>query len=220
LPTADSSAAHVTPENTSPSVSDAECEHEPRGEVRHLIPEDQAIIPKVHQTTEQLEAMLPELLAAPKDNGRIEMIVRRPSEDEREVVDEAKLDTDVGLVGDNWAARDGTNPDTQLTLMSSRVVSAMAGNRDRWPLAGDQIYVDMDISTHNLPPGTRLSLGEAVIEISDMPHNGCPKFAARFGKDALRFANVGVGKEKRFRGVYARVVEGGTISTGDEITRG
>jgi MOSC domain-containing protein YiiM len=96
----------------------------------------------------------------------------------------------------------------------------MAGNRDRWPLAGDQIYVDMDISTHNLPPGTRLSLGEAVIEISDMPHNGCPKFAARFGKDALRFANVGVGKEKRFRGVYARVVEGGTISTGDEITRG
>jgi hypothetical protein len=151
------------------------------------------------------------------------MIVRRPDRDQREVVDSAKLDADNGLIGDNWSQRiyeDGT-PDkpTQLTLMNSRVAQAVAVERDRWPLAGDQIYVDMNMSVENLPSGTRIRVGEAVVEISDVPHTGCDKFASRFGKEALRFANVGVGKENRFRGVNAFIVESGEVSTGDRITK-
>jgi len=172
----------------------------------------------MHKTTAELEAMLPEILAAPLDAGPIELIVRRPAEGQRETVESAVLDPDLGLVGDNWRSRGAPSSSSQLTLMSSRVAAAMA-DRDRWPLAGDQIYVDLDLSTTNLPPGTRLRVGEATIEISSMPHNGCAKFAARFGKDALRFANVGDGKANRFRGVYAFVVEGGRFGVGDEITK-
>jgi hypothetical protein len=151
------------------------------------------------------------------------MIVRRPDTDLRQVVDSAKLDPDDGLIGDNWSQtiyKDGT-PDkpTQLTLMNSRVAHAVAIDRDRWPLAGDQIYVDMNLSVGNLPAGTRIRVGDAVVEISAVPHTGCKKFASRFGKDALRFANVGVGKENRFRGVNAFIVEPGEVSTGDRISK-
>jgi hypothetical protein len=170
-----------------------------------------------------LEAQLDVILQAPADVGLIEMLVRRPDRDQREVVDSAKLDADHGLIGDDWSQRiyeDGT-PDkpTQLTLMNSRVADAVAVDRDRWPLAGDQIYVDMNLSVRNLPAGTRIRVGDAVVEISAVPHTGCKKFASRFGKDALRFANVGVGKENRFRGVNAFVVESGEVHTGDRISK-
>ncbi len=178
-----------------------------------------AIINPMHRTTEQLEAQLPEILAAPKDAGPIEMIVRRPDDAQREIVQSARLDPSVGLVGDNWIDRGGTNAETQLTLMSSRVVDAMSNDRKQWPLAGDQIYVDMDLSKDNLPSGTQLEIGEATIQISEAPHTGCAKFVQRFGKDALRFANVGDGREKRFRGVYAFVVEPGEVKTGDKVTK-
>ncbi len=173
----------------------------------------------MHRTTEQLEAQLPQILAAPKDAGPIEMIVRRPDDAQREVVENAQLDPAVGLVGDNWKARGSTDPETQLTLMSSRVVDAMSNDRKQWPLAGDQIYVDMDLSEANLPVGTRLTVGQATVEISSKPHTGCAKFVQRFGKDALRFANVGDGRANRFRGVYAFVVEPGEIKTGDKVTK-
>jgi hypothetical protein len=167
--------------------------------------------------------MLDELLAAPKDAGPVEMIVRRPGENQREVVESAELSTEYGLVGDNWVKRLGRsgrpNHKAQLTLMNSRVADAVAVTRDRWALAGDQIYVDLDISVGNLPPGSRIQVGEAVVEISDTPHTGCDKFAGRFGKEALRFANVGVGKENRFRGVNAFVVESGSFRVGDKITK-
>lgn len=177
----------------------------------------------MHRTTEELQARLDHILDAPSDAGAIEMIVRRPEEDRREVVDAASLDANHGLVGDNWETRvdeDG-NPHfhAQLTLMNSRVADAVAISRERWPLAGDQIYVDMDLSIENLPAGSRIRVGEAVVEISDVPHTGCPKFAARFGPEALRFANVGLGKENRFRGVNAFVVEGGAVAAGDLITK-
>ena len=153
----------------------------------------------------------------------IEMIVRRPAEGEREVVEQARVTTDGGLDGDNWSERVDENGDpyfpAQLTLMNARVTDAVAGARDRWPLAGDQVYVDMDISHENLPAGSRIKLGDAVVEISDVPHTGCAKFSGRFGAEALRFANVGVGRENRFRGVNAFVVEGGTFSIGDKITK-
>lgn len=175
----------------------------------------------MYRTTEELEAHLDEIRDSPTDNGTLEMIVRRPDIGERETVDEGRLDPDVGLVGDNWRTRvgDADSRENQLTLMNSRVADAVAVTRDRWPLAGDQLYVDMDLSTANLPAGTRLALGDAVIEISTLPHTGCAKFSERFGARALRFANVGEGAELRLRGVNARVVTGGTIRIGDGLTK-
>lgn len=167
--------------------------------------------------------MLDEILAAPNDAGPVEMIVRRPGENQREIIESAELTTEGGLVGDNWIDRvdDDGQPsmEAQLTLMNSRVTDAIAVTRERWPLAGDQIYVDMDISVENLPPGSRIKVGNAVVEISATPHTGCAKFAGRFGKEALRFANVGVGRENRFRGVNALVVESGDFRVGDKVTK-
>lgn len=177
----------------------------------------------MHKTTEELQALLDEILDTPTDTGPVEMIVRRPGENQREVVQSAELSTEQGLVGDNWIERVGKdgrpNMKAQLTLMNSRVTDAVAGTRERWPLAGDQIYVDMDISVDNLPPGSRIEIGDAVVEISDTPHTGCAKFAGRFGKEALRFANVGVGRENRFRGVNAFVVESGSFRVGDKVRK-
>lgn len=177
----------------------------------------------MQRTTAELEASLDHILAAPRDGGPIEMIVCRPGENEREVIDSGELTTESGLVGDNWILRVDENGEphraAQLTLMNSRVTDAVAVTRDRWPLAGDQVYVDLDISQENLPPGSRIQVGSAVVEISEAPHTGCAKFAARFGKEALRFANVGIGRENRFRGVNAFVVESGTFQVGDKITK-
>lgn len=178
---------------------------------------------RMQRTTAELESLLEGILGAPNDGGPIEMIVRRPGENEREVVKSAELTPDGGLVGDDWINRVDDNGEphhaAQLTLMNARVAGAVAVTRERWPLAGDQIYVDMDISETNLPPGSRIRIGEAVVEISRVPHTGCAKFAGRFGSEALRFANVGPGRENRFRGVNAFVVEGGTFAVGDKITK-
>lgn len=177
----------------------------------------------MQRTTAQLEAMLDGILAAPVDAGPIEMIVRRPGVEQREVVESGELSLDHGLVGDNWIDRIGKdgqpNRSAQITLMNARVADAVAVTRERWQLAGDQIYVDMDISHANLPAGTRIQVGDAVLEISETPHTGCAKFASRFGKEALRFANVGVGKTHRFRGVNAFIVEPGRFQMGDKITK-
>ncbi len=178
---------------------------------------------KMHRSTAELEAFLDDILAAPKEAGPIEMIVRRPAEGVREAVDSAVLTTTDGLIGDNWVARVGEDGEpswkAQLTLMNARVADAVAVARDRWALAGDQVYVDMDLSMTNLPAGSRLRIGEAVIEVSAAPHTGCAKFAGRFGAEALRFANIGLGRENRFRGMNALIIEGGTIAVGDKITK-
>lgn len=177
----------------------------------------------MHRTTAELEERLDGILAAPRDAGPVEMIVRRPAVDEREVLELGELTSEHGLVGDRWGKRDNddSNPyvPAQITFMNSRVADAVAVTRDRWPLAGDQIYVDMDLSQENLPPGTRVKLGTATLEISELPHTGCSKFSGRFGKEALRFTNVGSGKENRFRGMYAFVVEDGEIKVGDKVTK-
>ncbi len=177
----------------------------------------------MHRTSEELQSLLDGILDAPQDAGPVEMIVRRPGENERQVVESGHLTVEHGLVGDNWVERVGDDGKpkraAQLTLMNSRVADAVAVTRERWPLAGDQIYVDMDISVENLPPGSRIRVGEAVVEISATPHTGCAKFAGRFGKEALRFANVGIGRDQRFRGVNAFVVEAGTLQVGDKITK-
>jgi len=173
-----------------------------------------------------LEAAVAHLLAAPLDAGRVELVVARPERGTRAVLDEATLDPTVGLVGDCWLARgsrhtpDGAaSPLMQLTFMNARVAEAVAGSRERWPLAGDQIYVDLDLGVDNLPPGTRLGVGTAEVEITAQPHTGCAKFADRFGIDAARFVNSAVGRAHRFRGVNARVVAGGIVRPGDVVAK-
>ncbi len=180
-----------------------------------------------HLNTEELEAGLDEIRRAPAAEGVVELIVRRPAEGEREVLAEGVLDLTEGLVGDNWRVRgsrrteDGLgHPDMQLNVMSARVVDLVAaGDRERWALAGDQLYVDLDLSEANLPPGTRLALGTAVIEVTAEPHTGCAKFVARFGADAHRFVNTKQHRHLRLRGLNAKVVEPGTVSTGDAIRK-
>lgn len=190
--------------------------------IRHGIVREFSHTDDMHRSTDELNGHLDEILASPENNGPVEMIVRRPAPGGREVVERASLSAASGLEGDSWSKRvaDGEqNRSAQLTLMNARVVDAVAGSRERWPLAGDQIYVDLDLSKENLPAGTRLRLGGAVIEISEVPHTGCAKFASRYGKEALRFVNVGVGREHRFRGVNAFVVEDGELSVGEKATK-
>lgn len=179
-----------------------------------------------HAIPDELVAGLDEIRRSPVDDGVVELIVRRPAENEREVLQEGELDIAEGLVGDMWRRRgsrstpDGSaNPLAQLTLQNARLAALVAGERGLWPLAGDQLYVDLDLSVGNLPAGTRLAVGSAVIEVTPHPHTGCAKFSARFGSDALRFVNSPDGCELRLRGVNARVVEGGTVRPGDAIRK-
>jgi MOSC domain-containing protein YiiM len=174
----------------------------------------------------RLEESLDHIRAAPADGGTVELIARRPAVDEREVLTEAWLDIDEGLAGDTWHARGsshtpdgGPNPEAQLTLVNARVSAAVAGERDRWALAGDQLYVDLDLSTTNLPPGSRVQIGSAVIEFSSEPHTGCAKYSARFGIDALKFVNSPTGRQLRLRGANCKVVVAGAVRTGDAIRK-
>lgn len=173
-----------------------------------------------------LDASLDHIRAAPADGGTLELIVRRPAVDEREVLTEARLDVRDGLEGDTWRVRGssrtpdgGPNPDAQLTLMNARAAAAIAGQRESWGLAGDQLYVDLDLSQANLPPGSRIQIGSAVIEFSESPHTGCNKFGGRFGVDALKFINSPLGRELRLRGANCQVVVSGCVRTGDTIKK-
>ena len=179
-----------------------------------------------HRTTEQLAAGLDEIRRSPTDRGSVALIVRRPAVDAREVLDEGELDLTAGLVGDTWSARrsretaDGSpHPERQLNIMNARAAALIAGSIERWPLAGDQLFVDLHLGADELPPGTRLRLGEAVIEVTEPPHLGCAKFTQRFGLDAMRFVNSPEGKALNLRGICAKVVVPGTIRRGDEIGR-
>jgi MOSC domain-containing protein YiiM len=172
-----------------------------------------------HATLDELVAGLEHVRSSPADRGTLELIVRRPAEDLREVLHEGELDTEVGLVGDRWHLGSSPTNDSQLTLMNARVAQLVAQSRERWALAGDQLYVDLDLSVENLPAGTRLAVGEAVLEVSDVPHTGCAKFSARFGSDAVKLVNKGPGHELRLRGMNARVVTPGTVRVGDTVVK-
>jgi hypothetical protein len=180
----------------------------------------------MHRTTAELEAALGHLLAGPKDDGELVLIVARPRPGERELPAEAKLDLSLGLVGDNWSTRgsrstpDGSaHPDKQITVMNARVAELVAGGKDGMALAGDQLYVDMEIGVDNLPVGTRLAIGEAVLEVTEPPHTGCKKFVARFGEDAMRFVNNREGRAHRMRGMNTKVVVAGAVRVGDRCRK-
>ena len=179
-----------------------------------------------HLTTVELDAGLDRIRASPADAGTVDLIVRRPAVGAREVLDAAELDLVCGVVGDTWNIRgskrtmDGTShPDMQLNVMNSRVVALVAQDPDRWALAGDQLYVDLDLSEDNLPAGTRLVLGTATIEVTDQPHTGCAKFTERFGLDAFRWVNTEAGSKLRLRGLNAKVVVPGVVRRGDAVTK-
>lgn len=179
-----------------------------------------------HLTTEELEAGLDEIRRSPKDEGVLELIVRRPLVDAREVLEEGELNLAEGLAGDSWKVRSSSrtadaspHPDMQLNIMNARAVALVAQGRERWPLAGDQLYIDMDLSDENLPAGTRLALGTAVIEVTAQPHTGCNKFVSRFGPDAMRFVNSPVGRQLRLRGINAKVVQPGVIRAGQTVKK-
>ena len=180
----------------------------------------------LHLSLTELEAGMELIRQSPRQEGVVRMIVRRPREDEREIVSEAELSLSEGLVGDNWKGRgskhmpDGSaNPGAQITVTNARLVELIAQSEERWSLAGDQLYVDFDLSDDNIPPGTRLSIGSAVIEVTAVPHNGCLKFSDRFGAEALKFVNSPEGKQLHLRGINTRVVQAGTIHVGDVVKK-
>ena len=177
-------------------------------------------------TMNELEAGLEEIARSPKDAGVLEMIVRRPQVGEREILEEGQLDLVDGLVGDSWKSRssrrtaDGTpHPDMQLNVMNSRVVALVSQDKSRWHLAGDQLFVDFDLTEANVPAGTKLAIGSAVIEVTAQPHTGCSKFVERFGVDAMKFVNSAERQDLHLRGINARVVRPGVLRVGDSITK-
>ena len=179
-----------------------------------------------HLTVSDLETGVDEVLCSPKDNGTLELIVRRPQVSKREVIGDGLLDSGCGLVGDNWLDRgssrthDGkSHPEMQLNIMNYRFAELVAGHRERVALAGDQLFVDLDLSGENLPPGTRLAIGTAIIEVTPIPHLGCKKFVERFGLDAMKFANSEFGRKHSLRGINAKVVQSGRIRIQDGLRK-
>lgn len=179
-----------------------------------------------HFSAAEIELGIDNVLASPQDNGTVEMIVRRPAVNEREVITDAILDIKTGLVGDNWLTRGSSrtdnglgHPEMQLNIMNWRFANLIAGSSERVPLAGDQLFVDLNLGSGNLPPGTLLSIGSALIEITAIPHLGCRKFVERFGLEAMKFANSEFGRTHNLRGVNAKVITTGDLSLGDRVRK-
>ncbi len=175
-----------------------------------------------HRSIAELESALSGIAASPADRGSVDMIVARPGVGERVLLDAGELDEELGLVSDGWTDRgsrstaDGSSdPEEQLTIINTRLIDAVAGAKSRWQLAGDQLVIDIDLSHDNLPPGSRLKIGSAVVELTAKPHTGCAKFAGRFGHDALRFVSTKEAMRLRLRGANAKVIHSGAVRVGD-----
>lgn len=171
-----------------------------------------------HLTQQEIEAKLSFIIESPKDDGVLELICRRPKANEREELKTGELDVEKGLVGDDWITRDG-NHETQITIMNSRIAEILAQDKARRNLAGDQLFIDLDLTDENIPVGTKLQIGSAILETTSVPHNGCKKFVERFGLDAMKFVNSPVGKKYHLRGIYAKIIQSGTIRQGDSVQK-
>jgi len=185
-----------------------------------------AIAPDEFRSHDALMEQLPHILSGPKDNGTLEMIVMRPDHGMRVVPDSIDVNADHGLPGDHWkhgtgyALDDGTgDPDAQICIMMAKCIEAIAGDKSNWAPAGDNLFIDMDLTPANMPPGTPFKIGSAEFVVTKLPHNGCQSFIDRYGRDACVFVNLGEGKVHRLRGIYARVIRDGTISVGDTVTK-
>jgi len=179
-----------------------------------------------HLSIIELEAGMDYIRQSPTENGVLKLIVRRPDVDLREVIHEGQLNLIEGLEGDTWKPRgsshtpDGSaNVNAQITVMNARAIALLAQDEEHWPLAGDQLYIDMDLSDDNIPPGTKLAIGSAIIEVSAQPHSGCKKFSSRFGVEAMKFVNSPEGKRLHLRGINTRVIQAGTIRVGDLVKK-
>ena len=174
----------------------------------------------------ELEAGMDHIRQSPKNDGILEMIVRRPNVDEREALYEGELSTTEGLVGDTWKSRGSSHTadgspsiNAQITIMNARAIALLAQDEEHWSLAGDQLYIDMDLSDDNIPPGTQLTIGSAIVEVSAQPHSGCKKFSSRFGVEAMKFVNSPEGKQLHLRGINTKVIQAGMIRVGDIIRK-
>lgn len=174
----------------------------------------------------ELEAGLPYIQSSPKDEGELKLIICRPDVNERKSLTEGQLDTELGLVGDNWSTRGSSrtpdksaHPEMQINIMNARCIEWLTEDPQRWALAGDQLYVDMELSDENIPIGSQLSIGSAILEVTPIPHNGCKKFAERFGVDAVKFVNSPIGKQLHLRGINAKVVQSGIIRQGEVVKK-
>ena len=179
-----------------------------------------------HTSQALLDAGLDRIRQSPPTGGAVEMIVRRPVPGERDVLESVELTVSEGVAGDSWNQRssrrtaDGSpHPDMQLNIVNSRAAAILAPDAAHRAMLGDQLHLDLDLSAANLPPGTRLRIGTAVIVVTDQPHTGCAKFTERFGLDAHRWVNSPAGRELNLRGINARVEVPGTVRTGDTVTK-
>ena len=179
-----------------------------------------------HLSYEQLEQKLPYILAAPKNEGEVKLIVTRPVSDERVIHESIELSAAKGVTGDKWANEcwltldDGSpHPDVQVCIMNWRCIASIEEDSERWALAGDNLFIDMDLGVANLHPGDQLCLGDSILEITAQAHNACMKFVDRFGRGASKFVNDKRGRENRLRGIYAKVIQDGTVSLGDKFTK-
>ena len=177
-------------------------------------------------TLEELQAGLSDIRQSPTNDGVLQGIVIRPDTNERVSLNQCELSPELGVHGDNWAKgcwktlQDGRpHPDVQVAIMNARSIELIAQDKDRWQLAGDNLFVDLELTDENLPCGQRLAIGSVVLEITKVAHNGCKKFSERFGKDAVRFVNSDAGKTLHLRGIYAKIVQSGTVKVGDDIKK-
>lgn len=186
-----------------------------------------AIDPSDFKSLDTLKSGLKAMLdAAPRDNGTLDMIVMRPEHDARVLPESIEVRAHDGVPGDHWksgtgyALNDGTgDPDAQICIMMSGCIRAIAGDKEHWAPAGDNFFIDMDLTPANMPPGTAFAIGSAEFVVTELPHNGCQSFIDRYGRDACLFVNTGIGKELRLRGIYARVTRNGTVSVGDTVRK-